>query len=69
MNRDYEIKSEIEFEISKMQNMTLRGDVPVKYLLHKDTTKKSSNRPVEPPKVRRAPEQDYLIVILYFKTI
>jgi hypothetical protein len=32
-----------------MQNMTLRGDVPVKYLLQKDTTTKSSNPPVDPP--------------------
>jgi hypothetical protein len=30
-----------------MQNMTLRGDVPVKYLLQKDTTRKSSNPSVE----------------------
>jgi hypothetical protein len=39
-DRDYEIKSKIEFEISKTQNMTLRGDVPVKYLLQKDTMMK-----------------------------
>jgi hypothetical protein len=52
-----------------MQNMTLFGDVPVKYLLQKDTTTKSSNPPVEPPKFRRAPEQDCLIVVLYFKMI
>jgi hypothetical protein len=48
-NRDYKIKikSEIEFEISKTQNMTLRGDVPVTYLLQKYTMRKSSNTPVE----------------------
>jgi hypothetical protein len=51
--------------------MTLRGDVLVKYLLQKYITTQSSNPPVDPPppKFRRAPEQDCLIFVLYFKTI
>jgi hypothetical protein len=51
-NRYYEtkIKNEIESEISKTQSMTLRGDVPVTYILHEDTMRKSSNPPAERPK-------------------
>jgi hypothetical protein len=32
--------------------MTLRGDVPVTYLLNKDTTTKSSNPRVERPQIQ-----------------
>jgi hypothetical protein len=35
-----------------MQNMTLQGDVPVKYILQKDTTTKSINPPVERPQIQ-----------------
>jgi hypothetical protein len=31
--------------------MTLHGDVPVKFLLHEDTMKNSSNLPVERPQI------------------
>jgi hypothetical protein len=34
-----------------MQNMTLRGDVPVKYLLQKDYMSKSSNPHAECPQI------------------
>jgi hypothetical protein len=34
-----------------MQNMTSRGDVPVKYILQEDTMRKSINSPVECPQI------------------